>query len=492
MTDFWTENYWVAILIGVGGLILLILILIAAIFCYRRCSRYDYTPLRDYMSLPAKLQKEKKMERDTVRETALLNCQFYLRAHAGKYTFSEHLPDMGSRVDKHWFLVRYASQNKDVLLSTCNKATNCTIPFTSNTHKVLRELLKCVKHPYLWPVLDIDLLEEQDMEVLIQSYNSRGSLKDYIYHEKPHQDWDNKYGVKGRGLALKEIQLFGRQVLEALLYLQDGGFPQHCHVQAGNIILQKGTCKLSGYENILLGHTSRLFPVLCKKLKEIPEVFDSLAFGHLLYEMGAGSALEDTVAIPERSHFNKLKHQQVVEILEFIFDANGAYPSLREIAEHDFFQNVRLKELEKKPPTEIHLTSAMKNLLKTVKKGRILKTQSIRRGTPSKHTRSKRRSSGSSLKSNEAETVLSQEPVNNGTLPSASDGYASSRVTPIPAAITPTPPQAAPLAPPPPAVAVVTPRAQPNLPSISEERSSLLSDIRKGLTLRPTGTSQNV
>ena len=28
-------------------------------------------------------------------ETALLNCQFYLRAHAGKYTFSEHLPDMG-------------------------------------------------------------------------------------------------------------------------------------------------------------------------------------------------------------------------------------------------------------------------------------------------------------------------------------------------------------------------------------------------------------
>ena len=36
--------------------------------------------------------------------------------------------------------------------------------------------------------------------------------------------------------------------------------------------------------------------------------------GHLVYEMGSGSALEDTVAIPDRTHFSKIPNQQVVEV----------------------------------------------------------------------------------------------------------------------------------------------------------------------------------
>ncbi|XP_071784328.1 slowpoke-binding protein-like [Asterias amurensis] len=476
MNEFWRDNYWVAVVIALSGIVI-ILVIIAAVICYRRHSRYDYTPLQEYLSLPAKLQREKKMERNTIRETALLNCQFYLRAHAGKYTFIEQLPDLGSRVDRHWFLVRYRSQSKNMLLSVCNRATNCSIPFNSNTHKVLRELLKCIKHPYVWPVVDVDLLEEQELVVLIQNYNPKGSLKDYIYNERPDRDWDCKYGVKGRGLAIKEIRMFGRQILEALLYLQEGGLPQHCHVQAGNVILDKGTCKLSGYENILLGHTSRLFPNLCKKLKQIPQAFDTIAFGHLVYEMGAGSALEDTVIIPDRTHFKLLKHQQVVQVLEFIFDVNETYPSLKEVMEHEFFQNIKLKALERKPATEIQLTSAMRSLLKAVKKGRILKSQSFR--PASKHTRPRRSSPQPSLESNQAETTLSTESHLNNIPPPTNETRISSSIHSTHPVIPPPPPLMT--------VKVITSKpSQLDVPSVSRERSALLSDIQKGIALKKT------
>lgn len=41
-----------------------------------------------------------------------------------------------------------------------------------------------------------------------------------------------------RGLTLFQIQRFGRQILEALLYLREQGIRSHGHLHSGNIILQ--------------------------------------------------------------------------------------------------------------------------------------------------------------------------------------------------------------------------------------------------------------
>ena len=52
----------------------------------------------------------------------------------------------------------------------------------------------------------------------------------------PRYTYDYKYKSGGRALGAKEIALYGRQVLEALSYLEHIGFP-YPHLHSGNVIL---------------------------------------------------------------------------------------------------------------------------------------------------------------------------------------------------------------------------------------------------------------
>jgi hypothetical protein len=79
-----------------------------------------------------------------------------------------------------------------------------------------------------------------------------------------HNDWADKYGRRSDGLPLSQVQRLGRQILEALVFLKERGFPPCCHLHTGNIILQNGVARLSGLENALMGYTSRIQPMICK------------------------------------------------------------------------------------------------------------------------------------------------------------------------------------------------------------------------------------
>ncbi|XP_054751787.2 slowpoke-binding protein-like isoform X1 [Lytechinus pictus] len=481
--NYLQEHMWLKIVIGIVSVILLLVLIYLFYKLYRHCTRYDYTPLKEDLALPEKLSQARQIQRNEVRDGALLNFQFYMRSHNPKYSFSQHLPDMGSRVDKYWFLGREHGHWKDLVVTQCSKSPVCPLPFSFSNQKTIRDLLLDLKHPYIWPTIDIDLWEEHEMVILTQEFNSNGSLKDYIYNVKPRHEWSSKYTMQSRGLALKQIRLFGLQILKGALYLQENGFPPHCHIQAGNVIMKKGACRLTGYENVFLGYTSKLFPIIRRLLKDKPEAIDSICMGHLLYEMGAGRELEE--AVPTRAQLNRCKYSELIQLLEFIFDIAGDYPSLSDIADHHFFTDVKLPELKKHSPSNIHLTAAMKALIKAAKKGKVLKSRSRSNANARSSFRNKNKSS-----SKRASTAT------NGDVANSSQNRQQSSSAPA-VTIAP-PPPVQPAIPPPPSVPAPPPaigfapassnsNAVRDVPNV-EGRGALLSDIKKGMSLKKTVT----
>lgn len=98
-----------------------------------------------------------------------------------------------------------------------------------------------------------------------------------------NEDWSQKYGSRGKGLPISQVQRMGRQVLEALLFLKDRDFPTVAHLHSGNVIVQNGVARLAALENSLLGFTSRVHPVIASRLHGkshlAPESIDTVCFG---------------------------------------------------------------------------------------------------------------------------------------------------------------------------------------------------------------------
>lgn len=58
-----------------------------------------------------------------------------------------------------------------------------------------------------------------------------------------NEPWNRKYTKKSTCLPLSQVQRLGRQILEALLFLRERGFPSHGHLHSGNVILQNGVAR---------------------------------------------------------------------------------------------------------------------------------------------------------------------------------------------------------------------------------------------------------
>lgn len=70
----------------------------------------------------------------------------------------------------------------------------------------------------------------------------------------------------------------GKQILEALVFLKERGFPTVSHLHSGNVIVQNGVARLAGLENTLLGFTSRAHHSLSFRLARI-DALDTILFG---------------------------------------------------------------------------------------------------------------------------------------------------------------------------------------------------------------------
>ncbi|KAK6176190.1 hypothetical protein SNE40_014519 [Patella caerulea] len=405
------------------------------------------------MAVNQKMQQERQDKLNAVRDSAYMNCQYYLRSNP-QYDNVQQLKELGSRIDKHWFRVTDKKTKSERILSIMPLNPKMVLAFTRATCKTMKDLFSILQHPYIFPMCDFDFSLEQKLIVTVQPISIRGSLKDLIYQSRFTDMFYEKYNKRCRGLGLGQVQHFGKEILEAMLFMSEKGFPSHISLHSGNIMFENGTCRLAGYENTLLGNTSRVYPLIKKKIKEDKDAVDTLCFGHLLFEMSAGYELDS--AHPGPQHLASQQSPQIVQILNFIFGVDsGKYPSIREIANHGFFSMVRLERLSMFNPTPIHLNQAMKSLLKSYKKGKAKKPESNKK---------KSRSRSGSTGSNKMYKTAPPPPQN------------------VPPPPPPPPPGLSGGVPPPPPPPVQSP------PSDSG-RLALLSDIQRGAGLKKTITN---
>lgn len=457
--SFLEDNVWVPIVAGVVLLIAVVVIIYCICTRCRRCHRFDYTALRDEQSLPQKIRFEKTQQENILRDEAWMSCQFYMRSNP-QYDSVQRMENIGSRFGRHWFSVK-DSMNKENVLTITQLCSNIPIPFSSSTRRTLKELFSILKHPYIFPTTDIDFVIDQKLVVVVQPVASRGSLKDYIFQKRYSGSYEEKYFHKTKGLINTQVKLFGRQILEALLFLDSKGFPTHGHLRSSNVMMSDGCCTLAAIENSFLGYTSKLYPLIQKKVGKQIDAIDSVCFGHLFYEMCTGKQLQ--TAHPSPVALSECKSPDAVNVLNYIFEnRSGKYPSIKEISELDFFCHEKLLELAKFNPAPISYSQPMKSLLKTVKKGRQLSKKSSFRKTTSIEKKTK-----------------------DAKMNSSSKSLSKSSAPPPPKA---PPPPLAPAPPPPPAKGPPPPPAV-NAPAATTERSALLGDIRHGMKLKKTTTN---
>jgi PX domain-containing protein kinase-like protein len=336
---------------------------------------------------------QRRRRESSEREAALLTCQYYLR-NSASYSLVNPLPDLGSRVAKYWFLItpngltgQSSATKPEMIMTLLPASKQCPIKFQKETLKTLNELLATLKHPYLCSVEHVDYLPEQSSVVMAMTFFPQGSLKDVIYKRQPTFEWSEKYSIRRRGLPPEMVALYGRQILEALRVLYRKGFPPLGNLQSGNIFVDRKICRLSGYENTLLGYRSRHY----RLVKVHPDAMDTIMFGHLLFEMMCGYEL--TTLLPSNTDLGNVKSEEQVEVLKYVFggatDESASFPNIVEVQlcrdiiecicgveflfqvlDLPFFKSVHLPEIENWDSSQIQLSSEMKALLRGVRKGR--------------------------------------------------------------------------------------------------------------------------
>lgn len=159
---------------------------------------------------------------------------------------------------------------------------------------VLKSLV-AAHHPY---VVRCEYATANDQGALVvRRFAAGGTVKDRLCGTQPRQLFLQKYGnPNGRQtLPLADVALWARQVLEALRWLHERGLPSG-HVHAGNVVLEGGRARLLDVENWVLGVPAFYRPFFMQHSKiGTAEAVDVYSFGHLVFEMAMGYALQESV-----------------------------------------------------------------------------------------------------------------------------------------------------------------------------------------------------
>ncbi len=217
-----------------------------------------------------------------------------------------------------------------------------------NFSKLLTFLTNNKKH--FMPYLHFDILPSQKLMIKIQAYNNYGSLKDLIYKSNPLNNYSKKYPTgKAKGLHYSLISLYGKQILEALLYLHNHKW-YHMHLHTGNIQIDTdGDCvKLTELENFVTGmpiknehllnyafesfnsshylnvkndYNSSVLSEIFKNNFNVFEKIDIIMFGRVLYEMTTGRELK--APFPDVIEYKEME-SNISEVLMAIFNKKSS------------------------------------------------------------------------------------------------------------------------------------------------------------------------
>lgn len=316
--------------------------------------------------------KEGTAEQKVLETKATQHAGMYLRSSATHLLNKAPYLPLGSRpTEKIFFLVNSNDRKQEErLMMMVKKPEISALDLKVEANKaVFCGLLEGFKHPYILPILEADYIPEKDFLVVFRPLSKSGSIRDLVHNAKPRDSYDKKYAKAGKPFSLRLISEFGRQILEALLFLRSRRIP-YPHLHSGNVILdrEKKTCRLTDIESALIGLEPRYAGVLAEAPARDEVDVEVLCFGHVLYEMAAGFELSVPVLDCVPSHV----YREVGEVLEGIF--GGQLTSVKELLRHPLFADVVPKEdlTDVSPP----LSSTEKDLLKSAKKGKKKKSSS--------------------------------------------------------------------------------------------------------------------
>ncbi|XP_077428914.1 PX domain-containing protein kinase-like protein isoform X2 [Vanacampus margaritifer] len=294
-------------------------------------------------------------------EIALQQVSMFFRSDP-KWAVGEPLRDVGWRIRKKYFLIKNKEQAKEAyLLSWVDLGPD---KFLSDKDlQSTMKILTSLSSPYLCPLLFSSTSESSAL--LIRPFSEAGSLRDHICKVKPRENYLKKYGnpKKIQPLELSHIKLYGRQILEGLRLLHDGGlFFGHLH--ASNVMLEQGVCRLTDVENGMLGVPSHLRPVVThfRKINTV-ESMDVFCFGHLLYEITYGRP-PDSVPV---DNYPNIPYTAVVSVLQSILSTEACksgMPTVSQLIQTPLFGDVPLQHSEK---VQIRVPSRLKEALKAAK-----------------------------------------------------------------------------------------------------------------------------
>uniref|UniRef100_A0A8D3CYC1 PX domain containing serine/threonine kinase n=1 Tax=Scophthalmus maximus TaxID=52904 RepID=A0A8D3CYC1_SCOMX len=261
-------------------------------------------------------------------EIALQQVSMFFRSDI-KWEVLEPLRDIGWRIRKKYFLIKNKEQPKErYLLSWVDLGPD---KFLSDKDlQSAMKLLTSLSVPYLCPLLFSSTSESSAL--LIRPFSERGSLRDHICKAKPRESYLRKYcnPKKSQGLELSQIKLYGRQILEGLKLLHDGGV-FHGHLHTSNVIVDEGVCRLMDVENGMLGVPSALRPSFTPLRKiNTTEGVDVFCFGHLLYEMTYGRP-PDSVPLDQ---YPAAPYTAVVSVLQSILSTEACKSGMPTLHQH--------------------------------------------------------------------------------------------------------------------------------------------------------------
>jgi len=187
-------------------------------------------------------------------------------------------------------------------------------------------------------------MASRDRSILVRDWVPKGTLKDFIHQSNPRLEYPRKY-TKAYPLNEKIIANFGRQILEALYFLEIQGYPFY-HLHSGNILVINNTILLTDLENSLLC----LEPYYLQFLRQLGSKVDLhvVCFACILFEMAMGFELESVDAldlgVPDQCP------REIKKILENIFQPwYGSPPSVEDLLQMPPFSTVPLnKEFPRK------------------------------------------------------------------------------------------------------------------------------------------------
>ncbi|XP_055859419.1 PX domain-containing protein kinase-like protein [Episyrphus balteatus] len=320
-------------------------------------------------SLPAKRFVDPDSYSQSFHDQAVQNASLCLRTE-GHYLLGQTMGAIGWRLRKHYFkvtpkppekssskhLVKSGSQSHQAkhFASSSNGSGSLDsglygpgeivlewVEFgpdkymdDKEIHSVLKSFVG-LQHPYIDPI--VYAASNENGSAVVRRFHKQGTLKDILCMSTPKNPFLNKYGnPKGRTtLSLKQIALYGRQILEALSFLHAKGMP-YGHLHSGNIVIEDDCVKLLDIENYILGVPAFYRPFFVQHSKlHSAEIIDVYCFGHVLFEMTFGYPLQESVARQISDCAEDLKN-----ILELILSkeaCRAGLPTLDQLIEHRFF-----------------------------------------------------------------------------------------------------------------------------------------------------------